>query len=254
MQDLSSSGNSGRIPSPITGNRAVHLLSGPEQNAFYIYEACFVFGVVDIREQYPLWPPEETLQIAKDLNVEHPKSPATGDPIVMTTDLLVTRIVAGVEMDFARDMKPAIKLGNIRTQQKFEIARRYFKAHGIDWAIVTEEQIPTVLAQNLKFLREFWSLDRLQIQTETATVVAEIMLPMLFEGTLSLSDAANLCDKKLGLERSTSRTVAYHLIYTRKWVVDLTVPFRMNRPVTLLSPKNTKHAKVLIQFPPELEH
>jgi len=172
----------------------------------------------------------------------------------MTTDLLVTRIVAGVEMDFARDMKPAIKLGNIRTQQKFEIARRYFKAHGIDWAIVTEEQIPTVLAQNLKFLREFWSLDRLQIQTETATVVAEIMLPMLFEGTLSLSDAANLCDKKLGLERSTSRTVAYHLIYTRKWVVDLTVPFRMNRPVTLLSPKNTKHAKVLIQFPPELEH
>jgi hypothetical protein len=145
-------------------------------------------------------------------------------------------------------------IGNIHIQRKFEITRRYFEARGIDWGIITEQQISTVLAQNLRFLREFWSLDCLKIPAETATLVVEIMLPMLFAGGVSLSDTANLCDKKLGLEMSTSLTVAYHFIYTGKWVIDLTVPFRMNRPLNLISPKNKKHAKVFIEFPAELEH
>lgn len=46
--------------------------------------------VIDIREQYPLLPLKDTLEIANELGIEQPKHPQTKEPIVMTTDFLIT--------------------------------------------------------------------------------------------------------------------------------------------------------------------
>ncbi|MGP7816533.1 TnsA endonuclease N-terminal domain-containing protein [Niallia sp. 01092] len=46
--------------------------------------------IVDIREQFPLLPIEETIIIAEELGIKHPTDPNTGEPVVMTTDFLVT--------------------------------------------------------------------------------------------------------------------------------------------------------------------
>nr|WP_269843845.1 TnsA endonuclease N-terminal domain-containing protein [Domibacillus epiphyticus] len=46
--------------------------------------------MVDIIEQYPLLPVEETIVIADELGLKNPADPRTGEPIVMTTDFLVT--------------------------------------------------------------------------------------------------------------------------------------------------------------------
>ena len=48
-------------------------------------------GVVDIREQYALLPREETQEIAKELKIKHSIYPYTNIPIVMTSDLVLTR-------------------------------------------------------------------------------------------------------------------------------------------------------------------
>ncbi len=45
---------------------------------------------MDIREQFPLLPIEETIIIAEELGIKHPTDPNTGEPVVMTTDFLVT--------------------------------------------------------------------------------------------------------------------------------------------------------------------
>nr|WP_020060790.1 TnsA endonuclease N-terminal domain-containing protein [Bacillus sp. 123MFChir2] len=52
-----------------------------ERNYFYLTE--FSDVVSGIREQIPLLPQEE-------LGIKHPADPKTGDPIVMTTDFLLT--------------------------------------------------------------------------------------------------------------------------------------------------------------------
>ncbi len=59
-----------------------------ERNYFYLTE--FSDVILDIREQFPLLPQEETIVIAEELGIKHPADPKTGDPIVMTTDFLLT--------------------------------------------------------------------------------------------------------------------------------------------------------------------
>ncbi len=56
----------------------------------YWYALDWAPSVVDIREQFPLLPIEDTLRIAERLGYRHPRHPQTRRPIVMTTDFLVT--------------------------------------------------------------------------------------------------------------------------------------------------------------------
>ena len=59
-------------------------MSNLERDYFYLLD--WSSTVTDIREQYPLLPQEETLKIAEQCNIKHPRDPKTNHPIVMTTD------------------------------------------------------------------------------------------------------------------------------------------------------------------------
>jgi len=64
------------------------FLSDLERNYFYYLD--FSDNVVDIREQFPILPIEETILIAEELGVEHPKNPKTKEFEAITTDFLIT--------------------------------------------------------------------------------------------------------------------------------------------------------------------
>lgn len=59
-----------------------------ERNYYYLTE--YSDFVVDIREQFPLLPLEETIVIAYELGIKHPIDPKKHEPIVVTTDFLLT--------------------------------------------------------------------------------------------------------------------------------------------------------------------
>lgn len=80
---MSSKGRSTRLKG-IKTNRQQEFLSDLERNQFYLTE-CSDY-VVDIREQFPLLPLEETIIIADELGLKHPTDPKTNEPVVMTTD------------------------------------------------------------------------------------------------------------------------------------------------------------------------
>lgn len=241
-QNFSSRGQSQRIPSHITGDRIVHLFSNHESNAHLIYEASPL--VVDIREQFPLLPKSdkmdpasETMEIARELGVDHPCDDK-GRPYVMTTDLLVTIKVDGVENHFARAVKEVKELGSKEQRAKLEIARRYHERRGHQWAIITERDIPMDLVMNLETLREFRDITRYKgVPAETITRVEAVLLPMIWKGELSLSDAAASCDEQLGIKPATSLTVVYHLLCMRKWTIDLMQPLKPWEPLKLLTPQ-----------------
>ena len=71
-------------------NRNHHLLSALEFSLFLTCE--FRDDVIDLREQFPLFPLSLSRKIALTLGVEHPKVVGVKDPVlfIMTTDLLVT--------------------------------------------------------------------------------------------------------------------------------------------------------------------
>ena len=152
VQDVPSQGLATRILGWKTA-RVHHFLSNFELNYFYVLEWSPV--VCDIREQYPLLPLEETIAIAQQRGIRHPEDPKTKEPVVMTTDFLLTvRLKIGVT-DLARTVKSVKDLQSERTLEKLEIERRYWQLRDIDWGIVTEHEIPETLAKNVEWLHPF---------------------------------------------------------------------------------------------------
>lgn len=91
-QDVKSRGNRS-IVFGLKTFRNHHLLSSVESNFFYL--AQFNDSVIDIREQFPLFPLQLTQQIANHLHFQHPMVRGVrGVPVevlnVMTTDFLLT--------------------------------------------------------------------------------------------------------------------------------------------------------------------
>lgn len=82
IQDVSSLGRSTRLKG-IKTKRQHEFLSDLERNYFYLTE---YYNFLDIREQFPLLPLEETIVIADELGLKHPTNPKTNEPVVMTTD------------------------------------------------------------------------------------------------------------------------------------------------------------------------
>jgi hypothetical protein len=127
--------------------RIHHTLSEHERK--YLFYCEWNDEIIDIREQWPLLPIEKTMEIAKQLGIEHPN--LDGSPVVMTTDFNLTVEIKGVSRSAIKTIKPREKL-DTRTLELFEIERIYFAELGIDWCIITEDKIPEILVKNIEWM------------------------------------------------------------------------------------------------------
>ena len=145
IQDFSSRGMVSRIPSYKTG-RVHHFLSRNELYYFYLLE--WSDKVLDIREQFPLLDVELASDAAQNAGIEYPRDNISGFPYILTCDFMIT-----TKNGFkARTIKFASELRNKRTLEKLEIERRYWQKLGIDWRIVTENEIAIQKAKNIEWL------------------------------------------------------------------------------------------------------
>ena len=158
IQDVASKGRATRVKG-IKTNRQHELLSDMERDYFYLLD--FSDDIVDIREQYPLLPIEDTMDIALELGVKHPSDPQSGEPIVMTSDFLITLCRNNKYIEVARTIKSKDDLMNRRILEKFEIERLYWKRKEIDWGIVTGEEINKQTAHNISFVHGYKTLDNI---------------------------------------------------------------------------------------------
>jgi hypothetical protein len=217
--------------------RVHHVLSKLERKYFYVLEWSKV--VVDIREQYPLLPLDETLAIAKHCEFNHPAipnkdDPKTLDPVVMTTDFLITLMVDGKRIEHARAVKYAADLQSPIVLQKLEIERRYWETRQINWGIVTEHDVPFVVADNVELLYPNRYLDEdSRYSRRELYSGAKVLTKSVQESTLSLRRLALDCDSTLGFEDGTSLTIAYFLIANRYWEIDMDVPIQPGKRLIL---------------------
>lgn len=220
IQDVPSQGLSHRIKGWTTG-RVHHLLSNLERDVFYLLD--WSEQVLDIREQYPLLPLEETEAIAAQIGIRHPVDPRTRHTVVMTTDFLLDVLVGNTTAQQARSVKPAEQLSKPRTLEKLEIERRYWQVRGVDWGIVTEYEIPTPQTDTLRLLHGYWQLDgRLASDVQSS----EVIQFLLDKGALfPVGDLVQACDSTLQLSAGTTLTVLYHLLATRQLAFNLAEPF-----------------------------
>jgi hypothetical protein len=230
VRDVPSHGKSSRDKGWKTG-RTHHFLSTLELLYYFILEWSRM--VTDIREQYPLLPIDDTLAIADSLGIKHPTHPKTKEPVVLTTDFYISLRNENGSFEHARTVKYAKDLSNRRTLEKLEIERRYWEVRGIDWGIVTEHEIPTELANNVDFLHDAWHLPK-YMPEKNITLVAELLTRLVVEQHQPLNELTAISDMQLGLKGGTSLKVAYYLLATRQWRIDMNIPIDPDQPLTVL--------------------
>lgn len=145
VRDLSSLGRSHRIYGHKT-KRTHHLLSDLELAIFLILEWNPL--IQDIREQFPLRI-DQTEEIAHLTCIPHPA--VRGIKQIMSTDFYVFSSDS-INPRFSIQAKYQKDLEDIRTIEKLEIERRYWQSKEIPWQIITEQEIPKVVFDNIKWL------------------------------------------------------------------------------------------------------
>ncbi|WP_394903232.1 TnsA endonuclease N-terminal domain-containing protein [Clostridium butyricum] len=236
IQDVPSLGRSSRIRGIKTG-RQHELLSDMERNYFFFLE--YSDTVQDIREQFPLLPIEETLLIAKELGVEHPKHPQTGEYIVMTTDFLVSINYNNEFYEVARTIKSKEDLINKRISEKFEIERQYWEKKGINWGIVTDEEIDKVIANNISLVHSYKDIGTIDSfndikASDLKDLIYEFM-KRIIDNTEAMRSICNQFDNEMCLEKGSSLCIFKYLIINKIIEIDITEKINVNKAISSIS-------------------
>ncbi|CAD2250985.1 MULTISPECIES: TnsA endonuclease N-terminal domain-containing protein [Pseudomonadaceae] len=247
VQDVPSHGRSRKIHGTKV-NRLHHLLSDLEYGYLLLLE--FSEQVVDIREQYPLLPQSSAQSIANALNIPYPVYPGTKVPFVLTTDFLVTlREPNGGDRLVARTIKytdsfaPGRGLG--RTLEKLNIEREFWKQRGIDWAVITEQNIPATLRSNLDWLRKGAALKR-ELQQRELTINFLNELNSMRDFQWSLDRMLRSIASSLFVPYSDAKDIFMHLVWNKNIVLDLlaerfTMKSVLQIPVIVYPAEDSRH-------------
>ena len=218
IHDVPSRGRSHRIQNPYTG-RTHHFFSDLEARYFYIL--LWSDHVVDIREQYPLFPVSDTEQIARELNVKHPQYSDSKVSCVMTTDFLITVKEESQTHFEARSVKYQSDLEKRRTLEKQAIEERYWAQRGIQWRLVTDKTIDVVKANNIKKVMQYYHPSLELSQDEMGNLTSLLKHTLLDHEGWELSKVGHKLDIQLGLPKGSAISLFFHLVAHKQIPVDM---------------------------------
>lgn len=219
------------LSSRMTGwkvRRMYQFMSNLERDYFFIVQ--WEDSVVDIREQFPLIPLEETILISEELGIKHPAiNNLHGKEIVLTTDFVIT-INDGIKVrDIARTIKPTSKLSE-RVKEKYELEERYWNKRKIDWGIVTEKEINQQKAKNIRFIYRFYFWDTINgfSKTEVESLKYKFC-DYLIKNNLDVIRTAHEFDLLMGWQQGESIALFKYLLAHKIIKTD------MNKDITFLN-------------------
>ncbi len=227
--DLNSRGTSQRTLG-WKNDRDTHTLSSHETNFLYCCE--WSPFITDIREQFPLTL-SATKAICKELGIRHPE--IGGEHIQFRTDFVLTMQQGAVTTELARSIKPALELEKDAVLELLEVERRFHQSCDRDWAIVTELDIPIVLADNLKRIHPYYLLEHIAPLSQPKVDQVHAYLVKAFAGKpRPIFQVASRCDAHFKLETGNSLAICYHLIANRRLPVNMMLSLDPSAPLNLL--------------------
>lgn len=235
VQEFGSRGLSLRVWGGHLTRRIHHYFSQLE----YLWHCYFLSqkAVVDIREQFALLPQQRTLALAETLGIRHPADPRSNHPVVMTTDIVVTFVRHGRLQHEAFSVKPSKGLEDARTLDKLSLELRFWREHDIPFHLVSEKELPYDRARNFHMLHHHM-VDlhrRVSLSNDRIRDVAEAMTMQVQDTDQQLRHIATKCDTQFSLKPGNSLSIAFYLIATGFWDVDLGKRIRTWQPITLMS-------------------
>ncbi|QDZ89032.1 TnsA endonuclease N-terminal domain-containing protein [Shewanella decolorationis] len=216
VQDVRSIGNSAKIQG-IKAKREHHMLSEHESCFFYIAEFCD--SVIDIREQFPLFPLDLSVKIAKTFGVKHPVVPGTKSPNVMTTDFVLT-CSDGVNTWYeAVSVKPSEKLTDVRVAEKLDIERIWWQLLGVPFHLFVMTKENQIQSKNIQ-----WITAPVRQGRRFSTDLVERSSALISPGTILIEDICDEFVREFDLEHDDALVLLKTLIATKVVNVDLNKP------------------------------
>lgn len=217
IQELPSTSRVSRPPSWKT-NRAHHLFSDGETDLFYLFE--WSDSIIDIREQFPLIDLDLAMNIATDMGIEYPKDTKSGTPNVLATTFMLVVKEGKQIVEKARTFKPIKDLGT-KVAERLELEKRYFAAKGIDWGIITEKEIPTLLVENIEWIHSSYKLEAAEVSVEELRDVSDILKSKLNKIDSTINKVTTSLDKNMNLDDGTCLSLFKHLLAKKEVIIDM---------------------------------
>jgi len=220
IQDFGSQGIVSRAKGLKTG-RIHHLMSNNELAYFYLLE--WSDDVIDIREQYPLLDLNCAVDCAAQAGIKYPKDNISGFPYVLTCDFMITT-AQGFK---ARTIKMSAELSDRRVLEKLEIERRYWNMRGIEWKIVTENEISFIKAKNIEWL---YSAQDFKPENESDRIndAMKTMLEMLDAAEYYVMKIIKAIEEKYSLSEGIGLLLYKYLALNKRIGFDLGGPVNLN--------------------------
>ncbi|MDF2650641.1 MAG: hypothetical protein K0Q73_6446 [Paenibacillus sp.] len=242
IRDIHSKGLSHRIRGWKT-SRTHHFLSNLELHYFFTLE--WALSVVDIREKY-LLPPKETLDLAERLRIKHPVDIKRNQPSIITTDFLLDVRIDDQTRLFARSVIPKNRLFIKREVEKLELERMYWDEKGIDWGIITEEQISADFVRNIAWVHRAYQLkDIPQLNAELIVEIEPALFEELRQSSMPFPQAAKLVDESFKLKKGTCLWLIRHFIANRIWTIDMNVRVNLSQSLKVSRNENLSQVRRL---------
>lgn len=201
-------------------DRIHHFMSDWELRFFYLLE--WSDAVKDIREQYPLLDLDLAFSIADEMGINYPKDRKSGNPYVLTTDFMLTVKQGAKPIQIARTVKLAKELEKKRVLELLQIEQCYWNRQNIDWAVITEQEISKILADNIKWVHPAykWELAE-EKNTGNCYWLCNILKERLTIKQTKINTITTALDKEFGIASGTSLSLFKHLIAKKEVIVDM---------------------------------
>lgn len=221
-QDVKSNGNRSVIFG-LTTRRKHHFLSSIESDFFYLAE--FNDSVVDIREQFPLFPLSLTRQIAEYIGVQHPLVkgiPGKDSSVlnVMTTDFVLTMRKADGSFRYKAVAVKPDKLIPAREAEKLEIERLFWTLLGVDFQIYVGSKQNKIQSKNI-----CWATSAIRMDPDCyESLPYDHVLSVLRPGDYPVDELLDLLAEVLRIEKDEAMIMLQVIIAKKLIRVDLTYP------------------------------
>ena len=205
----------------LDGRQVHHCLSQHEKHFLTIL--MYDSEVSEIRDQI-LLPLEDTLALASLHGLRHPY--ADQCPAVLSTDFYYCKnghwqaIATKTTRDLSRETVP----------EKLELERLYWEKEGIPWRIVTEEDIPRTLSNNLRWLHSGMPLEELVPDPVLRWNLLDSFLELFQDYAIPFPQIISVTEDYVGLQPGTMIQAFKHLIKSGRIQWDLSKPINLPEP------------------------
>jgi hypothetical protein len=213
VMDIPSRGRASRVFSRKC-NRVVHLLTDTQLRYFYLLE--WDESILDIKEQFPLLDVETIVDQMDESLLKRLKDPKTEVPHVITTTFVITaKDHQGREIQYARAIKDAAELEKKATLERLEIQRRYWEARHVDFAIVTQHEIPVQRSRNIEWVMSALNVEDYGFSISQIQAYASILQERLLSSDQSIRTILASFEREMKEEAGTGLLVFRYLIASR---------------------------------------